>query len=104
MGGSNSTLNIINIEIQELKAKQLKGPLGIIEIKKLQSLVTMRKDLSNTQTFDEYEQVDEDVFSDDEVLEFLEVRKKNEESKQNRKLTTQKKKTPKKRKKKVSKG
>jgi len=108
--GNNSTLNIIAIEIAELKAKQAEGPLGIIEIKKLESLVKMRKDLSNTQTVDDYEEVDEEAFTEQDVLEFLEYRKKNEESRQLqegnslKKSTTKKKKTPKKTKTKVSKG
>lgn len=75
---SNSTLNVINIEIAELKAKQLEGPLGIIDMKKLESLIRMKKDLSNTKDIDEYEQIDEDIFTDEEILEFLAARKANE--------------------------
>lgn len=106
--GNNSTLNIINIEIAELKLKQSEGPLGIIEIKKLESLVKMRKDLSNTQEVDDYQEVDEDAFTEQDILEFLKFRKKNEKSRQDgntiKKSTTKKKKTPKKTKKAVSKG
>jgi len=79
MASSNSTLNVINIEIAELKAKQLKAPLGIIDMKKLESLIRMKKDLSNTKDFDEYEQIDEDIFTDEEIEEFLAARKANEE-------------------------
>lgn len=103
----NSTLNVINIEIAELKAKQLEGPLGIIDMKKLESLIRMKKDMSNTKEVDEYEEIDEDIFTDDEIEEFLAARKVSEE-KANTKATEsavkKKAKAVKKAKKKISKG
>ena len=76
---NNSTLNIINIEIAELKEKQADGPLGIIEMKKLESLLNMKKTLFSTPAImDEHEDVDEDIFTDEEILEYLEKRKLDE--------------------------
>jgi len=75
----NTTLNMINIEIAELQGKQKVAPLGIIDMKKLESLVKMKKDLSNTKEDSDYEEVDEDIFTDEEILEFLAHRKQDEQ-------------------------
>lgn len=76
MSHHNSTLNIINIEIAELKAKQTQGPLGIIDMKKLESLLNMKKTLHATPGLvDEHQEVDEDIFTDEEILEFIAARK-----------------------------
>jgi len=65
---NNSTLNIINIEIAELKAKQAEGPLDLVEMRKLESLLNMKKTLHTTPALaDEHKDVDEDVFTDDEI-------------------------------------
>ena len=80
-----STLNVINIEITELQHKQSKESLSLIDMKKLESLIKMRKDLMNTKVDDELEEVDEDIFSDEEILEFLEKRKTNDPSKKPKK-------------------
>jgi len=105
----NSTLNMINVEIAQLKEKQKERSLDIVEMKKLESLIRMKKDLVTTPALiDNSVDVDEDIFTDEEILEFLANRKANEESKSKKKTkrtaVKKKKKTNKKTKKKVSKG
>ena len=75
----NTTLNMINIEIAELQGKQKVAPLGIIDMKKLESLVKMKKDLSLTKDDVEQDDIDEDIFTDEEILEFLAHRKADEQ-------------------------
>lgn len=76
----NSTLNIVNIEIFELKEKQLTAPLNIVDMKKLESLLKMRQTLHSTpELMDEHEDVDEHVFTDGEIEEFLAARKADNE-------------------------
>lgn len=106
----NSLLNMINVELAELRAKQLKKALDLVEMKKLESLLNMRKTLHSTPELDDpHSLIDEDAFSNEDIIEFLDTRKKNNEkskpkAKAKRKKATSKAttKTPKKRTKKVS--
>lgn len=72
---TNSTINLINIEIAELKEKQATSSLNADDLKKLQSLIKMKKDLYSTKNLLENEDlVDESIFTDQEILKFLENR------------------------------
>ncbi len=75
MSSTNATINLINIELAELRGKQKTGSLSAEDLKKLHSLIKMKKDLYSTKNLlDNEDLVDESIFTDEEILKFLENR------------------------------
>lgn len=70
----NSTLNIINVEIAIIKDRQTRNDLSILDLKKLESLINMKKTLVSTPEIKNESEVDESLFTDEEVFDFLKAR------------------------------